>query len=146
MSATHLPFSNRCVFAKVMQDNPEPCKGPVERILDIGISHISQVQVESEATSILHRSVRFGVFLESDEAAFEAEMQTCAQRDLLIRMRHYRSQLDRRLLEKGPTSRTSSPCTSSSPARGIPLGRGFLCARSGARVSRPQASAPRTER
>lgn len=94
-------FSNRYVFAKVMQDNPELCRELIERILDIKIDHVSQIQVESEATSVIHRSVRFDVFVESDVAAFEVEMQTYEQRDLPRRMRFYRSQLDRRLLDKG---------------------------------------------
>lgn len=101
MCAAHLPFSNRYVFAKVMQDNPELCREFVERVLDIKISHISQIQAEAEVTNIVHRSVRFDVYLDSDEAAFEVEMQTYEQRNLPVRMRYYRSQLDRRLLGKG---------------------------------------------
>lgn len=96
-----LPFSNRYVFAKVMQDNPDLCKEVIERVLDIKINHIESIEIESESTSITHRGVRFDVFLKSDEAAFEVEMQTYEQKELPKRMRYYRSQLDRRMLAKG---------------------------------------------
>lgn len=96
-----LPFSNRYVFAKVMQDNPELCREMIERILGMPIRRIERIEVESEEASIARRSVRFDVFLQSDDAAFEVEMQAYEQRSLPKRMRYYRSQLDRRLLRKG---------------------------------------------
>ena len=101
-----LPFSNRYVFAKVMQDNPDLCKEVIERILNMKIGRIRSIEVESEATEILYRGVRFDVFMQGDDAAFEVEMQTYEQEGLPLRMRYYRSQLDRRTLSKGdPFSR-----------------------------------------
>ena len=95
------PISNRYVFAKVMQDNPDLCQEMIEQILGIKVGHVKTIEVESESTSIVHRGVRFDVFLKGDEAAFEVEMQTYEQEDLPRRMRFYRSQLDRRMLGKG---------------------------------------------
>lgn len=95
------PISNRYVFAKVMQDNPDLCQEMIEQILDMKVGRIKTIEVESESTSIIHRGVRFDVFLQGDEAAFEVEMQTYEQEDLPRRMRFYRSQLDRRMLGKG---------------------------------------------
>lgn len=125
--SVRLPFSNRYVFAKVMQDNPELCQEFVGRILDIRIGHIVQIQVEAETVSIVRRSVRFDVFLESNEAAFEVEMQTYEQRDLPLRMRYYRSQLDRRLLNEGADFTELKPvyiifiCTSDPFGFGLPV-------------------------
>lgn len=101
MGGLRLPFSNRYVFAKVMQDNPDLCREMLERILGVPIKRVVSLQVEAESTNIARRSVRFDVFLRSDEAAFEVEMQTYEQRDFGKRMRFYRSQLDRLLLGKG---------------------------------------------
>lgn len=127
MSNTRPPFSNRYVFAKVMQDNPDLCKEVVERILDIKINHLETIEVESEHVSIAHRGVRFDVFLQGDEAAFEIEMQTYEQHSLPQRMRFYRSQLDRRILGKSQDFTELKPvyvifiCTSDPFGKGLPV-------------------------
>lgn len=84
-----------------MQDNPDLCKEIIERVLDIHIDSLEAIEVESEGSSIIRRGVRFDVFVKSENAAFEVEMQSYEQRDLPQRMRFYRAQLDRRLLDKG---------------------------------------------
>jgi len=95
------PFSNRYVFAKVMGDRPDLCKAVVERILGFEVGRIERIEIESEETSITRRGVRFDVFMAGDDATFEVEMQTYDQQDLPLRMRYYRSQIDRRSLLKG---------------------------------------------
>lgn len=122
-----LPFSNRYVFAKVMQDNPDLCKELIERILNMRVGRIAQFQVEAEATGVIRRGVRFDVFMESDEAAFEVEMQTYEQRELPLRMRYCRSQLDRRMLGKGDDFSKLRPvyvifiCTTDPFGEGLPV-------------------------
>lgn len=101
MARGKLRFSNRYVFAKVMQDNPDLCREVIERVLGVEVGRVEAMEVESEATEVIRRSVQFDVFLKGPEAAFEVEMQTYEQRELPLRMRYYRSQLDRRLLSKG---------------------------------------------
>ncbi len=126
MSVT-LPFSNRYVFAKVMQDNPDLCKEIIERVLGIKIECIKTIEVESESVSIANRSVRFDVFLHSADAAFEVEMQTYEQKALPKRMRFYRAQLDRRMLGKHDDFDALKPvyvifiCTHDPFDRGLPL-------------------------
>lgn len=95
------PFSDRYVFAKVMQDNSDLCKELIECVLGIEVSRVEVIEVESGVAMITRRSVRYDVFLDSDEAAFEVEMQTYDQRALPLRMRYYRSLLDRRMLGRG---------------------------------------------
>lgn len=95
------PFSDRYVFAKVMQDNPELCRDIVACILGLDVGRIRTIEVESERVAIERRGVRFDVFLQGEDAAFEVEMQTYEQQSLPLRMRYYRSQIDRRLLDKG---------------------------------------------
>lgn len=125
--STHLPFSNRYVFAKVMQDNPDLCKKVIERILNVEINRIETIEVETEHVSIAHRSVRFDVFLQSDEAAFEVEMQTYEQQSLPQRMRFYRSQLDRRILNKSQDFAELKPvyvifiCLNDPFGKGLPI-------------------------
>lgn len=95
------PFSDRYVFAKVMQDNPDLCQELIECVLDVRISRIEKIVVEAEVATIVRRSVKFDVFVENSDTAFEVEMQTYEQKKLPMRMRYYRSQLDRLLLNKG---------------------------------------------
>lgn len=95
------PFSDRYVFAKVMQDNPDLCREVIEVALGLRIGGVKAIEVESTGAAIDRRSVRYDVFLDSEEAAFEVEMQSYSQRGLPLRMRYYRSMLDRRLLDRG---------------------------------------------
>ncbi|HIY84249.1 Rpn family recombination-promoting nuclease/putative transposase [Rubneribacter sp.] len=120
-----LPFSNRYVFAKVMQDNPDLCREILERILDIRIDRIEAIEVESEGPAIVRRGVRFDVFAKSDRAAFEVEMQSYEQESLPKRMRYYRSQLDRRMLNKGDDFEDLRPVYVIFICRRDPFGKGL---------------------
>jgi len=126
-AATRKPFSNRYVFAKVMQDNPDLCKAVIERVLDMEVGAIESVEVESEAVGITRRGVRFDVFMRGGGASFEVEMQTYEQEELPLRMRYYRSRLDGRALSKGERFSALRPvyvifiCTTDPFGAGLPV-------------------------
>ena len=51
------PISNRYVFAKVMQDNPDLCQEMIEQILGIKVGHVKTIEVESESTIVSRKLV-----------------------------------------------------------------------------------------
>lgn len=120
-------FSNQFVFAKVMFDNVELCRELIEVVLDMRISHVEHMEVETCRPQIDKRSVRFDVFLEGDGASFEVEMQAYDEGHLPQRMRYYRSQIDRLSLSKGMALAELKPvyiifiCTYDPFGRGLPV-------------------------
>ena len=109
MNRRYFPISDNRTFAKVMSNRPDLCKELIERILDVKISEIRLLETERTLTSIVQKSVRFDVFLDSPEAAFEVELQTTKEPNLGKRIRYYQSQMDRRLLLAGTSYQDLKP-------------------------------------
>ncbi len=95
------PLTDRYVFSKVMQDNPNLCKEIAELALDKEISHVEMQEVESEENTVSSRGVRFDVYIKADDILIAMEMQVLPSATLSLRNRYYHAWLDRRALAKG---------------------------------------------
>lgn len=118
-------ISDRYVFAKVMQDNHDLCKEVVECVLDIEVGRLEAVEVESEIAGVMSHGARYDVYLKGEQGAFEVEMQAYDADDLPLRIRYYRSMLDRRLLARGERYDALKPVYIIFICTGDPFGRGL---------------------
>lgn len=100
------PFTNDFVFGKVMYDNPEIVKEVIRRatgnlLKGINLEKAEIHKQETVDTSKESKGIRFDVFMKTDEAIFDLEMQTKKKRDLVERARYYLSVNDTEMLKKG---------------------------------------------
>lgn len=98
-----LTFTDDFMFCKVMETNPELCKGLLELILGVKIKEIVSTQNQ---LAIKHtydgKGVRFDVFIEDDvNTVYDIEMQTTTKPEIPKRSRYYQGMLDLNLLQEG---------------------------------------------
>ena len=96
-----LTFTDDFLFGRVMQ-NPEICKGLLERLLEIKIDKI-EYPVLQKVISPHYQSkgIRLDVFVEDYSRVFDIEIQNILDDNLPKRTRYYQSMMDVDLLLKG---------------------------------------------
>ena len=100
------PFSNDYVCGAVVERNPEIAKGilkvAVGKYLEgIDLDKLEIRKQETVDTSKEAKGIRFDVYMKTDEAVFDLEMQTNKERDLVKRARYYLSVNDTENLRRG---------------------------------------------
>lgn len=97
-----LTIADDYIFGRVFSD-PLLCKKLIELLLNVKVKELS-VPPEYQKnfqTGIYSRGVRFDVYTESENEAFDIEIQTTKQKNLPLRMRYYQSSMDISLIKKG---------------------------------------------
>ena len=102
-----ITFSNNFMFCKILETEPEICRRILEILLHIKIERIEKSYAEKTMLpGFDSKSVRFDVYLKSENRVFDVEMQTTLKKDLPKRSRYYQSTIDMELLSRGePYSR-----------------------------------------
>ncbi|MBQ0051436.1 MAG: Rpn family recombination-promoting nuclease/putative transposase [Treponema sp.] len=96
-----LEFADDFMFSTVMQ-NPEICKGVLERLLKMKISKIEYPEAQKTISPFFNaKGVRLDVYCESDGKVYDVEMQNSNYTNLPKRARYYQSMLDSEQLNKG---------------------------------------------
>ena len=96
-----LRFTDDFMFCRVMQ-NPELCKGVIERLLGIKVERIEYPELQKEIRPYYSaHGVRLDVYVKDSDRIFDIEMQTSVPEDLPRRMRYYQSMIDIDTLMKG---------------------------------------------
>ena len=96
-----LRFTDDFMFCRVMQ-NPELCKGVIERLLEIKVERIEYPELQKEIRPYYSaHGVRMDVYVKDSDRIFDIEMQTSVPDDLPRRMRYYQSMIDIDTLIKG---------------------------------------------
>ena len=89
-----LTFTDDYMFGRVMQ-NPEICKGLLERLLKIKIDHIEYPEIEKTISPYYEtKGVRLDVYLKDSDKVFDIELQNAIDFDLPFRTRYYQSMID----------------------------------------------------
>ena len=84
-----LVFSDDFMFKKVMED-PEICKGVLERILCVKIGSIRYHETEKTMKQTNHsKGIRLDVYLSDGKTKYDIEMQTTPQNYIYSRSRYY---------------------------------------------------------
>ncbi len=96
-----LPISDARVFAKIAQEHPDICHKLAERLIGAPTGSVTKVVSEDEESTLDARGVRFGVYIEGEQALVDVEMQTTRSSDLSQRAACYRAVLTRRGLRRG---------------------------------------------
>ncbi len=105
-----LCFTDAFMFGKVMRE-PEICKGVLEALLGREVQKIRYLEIEKTLdVDPQAKGVRFDVYLEGDDTAYNVEMQTTHERDLAKRSRYYQDIMDLNLLEKGKKYKELPQC------------------------------------
>ena len=82
--------------------NPELCKGVIERLLEIKVERIEYPELQKEIRPYYSaHGVRMDVYVKDSDRIFDIEMQTSVPDDLPRRMRYYQSMIDIDTLIKG---------------------------------------------
>ena len=99
---THYEFSNRTMFAIVMQ-NESLCRQFIERVFPgKKIRKINMLTTEKTITvGIETKSVRLDAMFEGDNKVYDIEMQVATEDALPQRIRYYHSAIDRQILNAG---------------------------------------------
>ena len=99
---THYEFSNRTMFAIVMQ-NESLCKQFIERVFPgRKVAKINMLTTEKTITvGIETKSVRLDAMFEGDNKVYDIEMQVATEDALPQRIRYYHSAIDRQILNAG---------------------------------------------
>ena len=96
-----LKFTDDFIFCRVMQ-NPDLCKGVIERLLGIKVDKIEYPELQKEIRPYYSaHGVRMDVYVKDSDRIFDIEMQTSVPDDLPRRMRYYQSMIDIDTLMKG---------------------------------------------
>ena len=100
-SIEELTFTDDFLFGRVMQ-NPEICKGLLERLLEIKIEKIEYpVLQKTISPHYKSKGVRLDVFVQDSNRVFDIEIQNVLDENLPKRTRYYQSMMDIDLLLKG---------------------------------------------
>ena len=113
---THYKFSDRLMFAIVMQD-ADLCKQFIERLFPgkkvADIKFRSDIKATAEATIIpglFAKSVRLDVLFEDSDIYYDIEMQVEGEPFIAKRSRYYHSSMDTHTLKKGEPYSKLKPC------------------------------------
>ena len=89
-----LRFTDDFMFCRVMQ-NPDLCKGVIERLLGIKVEKIDYPELQKEIRPYYSaHGIRLDVYVKDSDRIFDIEMQTTIPDDLPRRMRYYQSMID----------------------------------------------------
>ena len=96
-----LVFSDDFMFKKVMED-PEICKGVLERILGVKIGTVKYHESEKTLKDSANiKGIRLDVYLADGHTKYDIEMQTTPQKYLYNRSRYYLGVMEEDSLEEG---------------------------------------------
>ena len=96
-----LTFTDDFMFGRVMQ-NPEICKGFLERLLEIKIDKIEYPTLQKTISPhYKSKGIRLDVYVEDSNRVFDIEIQNVLDENLPKRSRYYQSMMDVDLLLKG---------------------------------------------
>ena len=96
-----LTFTDDFLFGRVMQ-NPEICKGLLERLLEIKIDKIEYPTLQKTISPhYKSKGIRLDVYVEDSSRVFDIEIQNHLDENLPKRTRYYQSMMDIDLLLKG---------------------------------------------
>ena len=96
-----LTFTDDFLFGRVMQ-NPEICKGLLERLLEIKIDKIEYPTLQKTISPhYKSKGIRLDVYVEDSNRVFDIEIQNVLDENLAKRTRYYQSMMDIDLLLKG---------------------------------------------
>ena len=96
-----LTFTDDFMFGRVMQ-NPEICKGLLERLLEIKIDKIEYpVLQKTISPHYKSKGIRLDVYVEDSNRVYDIEIQNVLDENLAKRTRYYQSMMDIDLLLKG---------------------------------------------
>lgn len=97
-----LTFSDDFMFGKVLYNNIDICKELLELILNKKICELRYSELQKNVNITYEgKSVRFDVYTENDDTAYDIEMQVTKKEDLPKRCRYYHGMMDLNLIEKG---------------------------------------------
>ena len=97
-----LTISDDFIFGRVFSDE-KLCKKLIEILLHIKIDSL-KIPPEYQKTfqsGISAKGVRFDIYTETKDKAFDIEIQTTKPKNLPLRMRYYQSSMDTSLIRKG---------------------------------------------
>ena len=96
-----LTFTDDYMFGRVMQ-NPEICKGLLERLLEIKIEKVEYPTLQKSISQYYEtKGIRLDVYVKDSDKVFDIEIQNNPQIDLPKRTRYYQSMVDMDNLLKG---------------------------------------------
>ena len=96
-----LTFTDDFMFGRIMQ-NPEICKGLLERLLEIKIEKVEYPTLQkSISPHYKSKGVRLDVYVQDSNRVFDIEIQNHLDENLPKRTRYYQSMMDIDLLLKG---------------------------------------------
>ena len=96
-----LTFTDDFMFGRIMQ-NPEICKGLLERLLEIKIEKVEYPSLQkSISPHYKSKGVRLDVYIQDSNRVFDIEIQNFLDENLPKRTRYYQSMMDIDLLLKG---------------------------------------------
>lgn len=96
-----LTFTDDFMFGRIMQ-NPEICKGLLERLLEIKISKIEYPVLQKTISPHYEaKGIRLDVYVKDSSRIFDIEIQNILDENLPKRTRYYQSMMDIDLLLKG---------------------------------------------
>ena len=96
-----LTFTDDFMFGRIMQ-NPEICKGFLERLLEIKIDKIEYPTLQKTISPhYKSKGIRLDVYVEDSNRVFDIEIQNDFQLALPRRTRYYQSMIDMDDLLKG---------------------------------------------
>ena len=96
-----LTFTDDFMFGRIMQ-NPEICKGLLERLLEIKIEKVEYPTLQkSISPHYKSKGVRLDVYVQDINRVFDIEIQNFLDENLPKRTRYYQSMMDIDLLLKG---------------------------------------------
>ena len=96
-----LTFTDDFMFGRIMQ-NPEICKGFLERLLEIKIDKIEYPTLQKTISPhYKSKGIRLDVYVEDSNRVYDIEIQNVLDENLAKRTRYYQSMMDIDLLLKG---------------------------------------------
>ena len=96
-----LTFTDDFMFGRIMQ-NPEICKGLLERLLEIKIDRIEYPTLQKTISPhYKSKGIRLDVYVQDTNRVFDIEIQNVLDDNLPKRTRYYQSMMDIDLLLKG---------------------------------------------
>ena len=96
-----LTFADDFMFGRVMQ-NPEICKGLLERLLEIKIEKVEYPTLQKNISPHYEsKGVRLDVYVQDSDRVFDIEIQNHLDENIPKRTRYYQSMMDGDLLLKG---------------------------------------------
>ena len=98
-----LTFHDDFMFCKVLEENPELCRGLLELTIGRKIGELAIVQRQKPVEVIPgHHGVRFDVYAKDEnQTIYDVEMQNLKRDSLRKRVRYSQSMIDEENLEKG---------------------------------------------